>query len=137
MAAAAAADTADAVDGAVAAVAVNDAPTDPTDPTAVSPELTAIWRYRPPTPMAGVVAPDSANGGAAGGPSGVVGGPGDSGPPAGGSPPAAPVDVAFNAVIVSGANSPCAIRRAPGGAQLRNVTVTGGTIALGHDALTR
>jgi hypothetical protein len=44
-------------------------------------------------------------------------------------PPAAPVDVAINAVIVSAAQSPWdAVRKAPG---VGNVIVTGGIIALG------
>ena len=79
------------------------------------------------------VSPGSNNGGVAGGPGGVVGGPVGSVPPAGGSPPATPVDVAINAVIVSGANSPWgAVQRAPG---VGNVTVTGGIIALGKTPL--
>ena len=77
-----------------------------------------------------VSSPGSTNGGVGGD---VVGGPVGSVPPAGGSPPAAPVDVAINAVIVSGANSPWgAVQRAPG---VRNVTVTGGIIALGKTPL--
>ena len=75
----------------------------------------------------------STDGGVAGGPDGVVAGPGGFVPHAGGSPPSAPVDVAINAVIVSGANSPWgAVQRAPG---VRNVTVTGGIIALGKTPL--
>jgi hypothetical protein len=79
------------------------------------------------------VSPGSTNGGVVDSPGGVVGGPGGSVPPGRGSPPAAPVDVAINAVIVSGANSPWgAVQRAPG---VRNVTVTGGIIALGKTPL--
>ncbi len=79
------------------------------------------------------LSPGSTNGGVVDSPGGVVAGPGGSVPAAGGSPPAAPVDVAINAVIVSGANSPWgAVQRAPG---VRNVTVTGGIIALGKTPL--
>jgi hypothetical protein len=100
----------------------------------MTPELAAIESIPTTDPRGGeVVAPDSTNGGVAGGPGDVVGGPVGSVPPAGGSPPAAPVDVAINAVIVSGANSPWgAVQRAPG---VRNVIVTGGIIALGKTPL--
>jgi hypothetical protein len=131
-AAAAAAEDAVAVD---VAVATDEAPT--TDPTTVNTQespLDAIQAIATTDPRGGEeVSPASTNGGVAGGPDGVAGGAGGSVPPAGGSPPAAPVDVAINAVIVSGANSPWgAIQRAPG---VRNVTVTGGIIALGKTPL--
>jgi hypothetical protein len=128
-AAAAAAEDAAAVD---VAVATDEAPT--TDPTMVNTQespLDAIQAIATTDPRGGEeVSPGSTSGGVAGG---VVGGPVGSVPPAGRSPPAAPVDVAINAVIVSGANSPWgAVQRAPG---VRNVTVTGGIIALGKTPL--
>jgi hypothetical protein len=131
-AAAAAAEDAVAVD---VAVATDEAPT--TDPTTVNTQespLDAIQAIATTDPRGGEeVSPASTNGGVAGGPDGVAGGAGGAVPPAGGSPPAAPVDVAINAVIVSGANSPWgAVQRAPG---VRNVTVTGGIIALGKTPL--
>ena len=47
--------------------------------------------------------------------------------------PAAPVDIAINAVIVSGAHSPWgAVQRGPG---VRTITVTAGIIALGATPL--
>jgi hypothetical protein len=115
---AAAADAPDAID----AEAVDPA----TETQTVSP-LDAIQAIATTDPRGGEeVSPGSTNGGFAGGPGGSV-------LPAGGLPPAAPVDVAINAVIVSGANSPWgAVQRAPG---VRNVTVTGGIIALGKTSL--
>jgi hypothetical protein len=53
--------------------------------------------------------------------------------PGAGVLPATPVDIAINAVIVSAANSPWgAVQRGPG---VRNITVTGGIIALGGTPL--
>jgi hypothetical protein len=52
---------------------------------------------------------------------------------AGAAPPAGPVDITINAVIVSGASSPWhAVQRAPG---VRNVVVNGGIIAWGKTPL--
>ncbi len=108
--------------------AVTVAPTTPTDPTteqnAVTPELSAIEDVATTNPRGGS------------GPSDIAG-PGVAEPGPGGAiapgAPAAPVDVAINAVIVSAAQSPWdAIRKAPG---VRNVIVTGGIIALGKTAI--
>jgi hypothetical protein len=137
-AAAAAADDAAAVD---AAVAQAPSASDPTAQDITATEnnnqespLDAIQAIATTDPRGGEeVSPGSTSGGVAGGPGGVAGGSVGSVPPAGSSPPAAPVDVTINAVIVSGANSPWgAVQRAPG---VRNVTVTGGIIALGKTPL--
>jgi hypothetical protein len=133
---AAAAGAAAAADAAVApdAPSVSDPTTDPTTVNNVTPEVAAIMAIPTTDPRGGEeVSPDSTNRGVVGGPGSVVGGPVGSIPPTGGSPPAAPVDVAINAVIVSGANSPWgAVQRAPG---VGNVTITGGIIALGKRPL--
>src|SRR5271165_3349674 len=96
--------------------------TNPTNPTpvnnAVTPELAAIMSIPTTDPRGGEGVVRTVNSGVPGGAAPALGGPG-----------AAPVDVAFNAVIVSAAQSPWdAIRRAPG---VRNIIVTGGIIALG------
>jgi hypothetical protein len=136
------ADAAAAAAAVAAAVAQAPSASDPTAQDIAATEnntqespLDAIQAIATTDPRGGEeVSPGSTIGGVVNGPSGVVGGPGGSIPPAGGSPPrAAPVDVAINAVIVSGANSPWgAVQRAPG---VRNVTVTGGIIALGKTPL--
>ena len=134
-----AAATAAAVAAAVAqAPSASDPTTDPTaNPTTENTEespLDAIQAIATTDPRGGEeVSPGSTNGEVVDSPDGVAGGAVGSVPSVGGSPPAAPVDVAINAVIVSGANSPWgAVQRAPG---VRNVTVTGGIIALGKTPL--
>jgi hypothetical protein len=70
--------------------------------------------------------PSSFDNGGAPGATGSSVGPGAGG---GAPPPAVPVDIAINAVIVSAATSPWgAVQRGPG---VRNIAVTGGLIALG------
>ena len=119
--AAAAADEAAAAENAVAA------PTDPTtDPTTVTQD-----QEETPLDTIQAIATTDPRGGAV--PSSFdtpAGGLGPVPPGAGvGAPPAGPIDITINAVIVSGASSPWyAVQRAPG---VRNVTVNGGIIALG------
>jgi len=118
---AAAAAAAEAADAAAAqdASAVSDPTTDPgiapTTEEAMTPELSAIMSIPTTDPRDGEAPISGSTNGD------VVGGAGGSVPPTGGAPPAAPVDLEIDAVIVSGANSPWgAVQRAPG---VRNITV--------------
>jgi hypothetical protein len=95
-----------------------------TDPVAIS---NAIQSEAITDPRGGAAPSSFDNGGAPLAAAGPVG------PGAGAPPPAAPVDIAINAVIVSGANSPWgAVQRGSG---VRNMTVTGGIVALGNTPL--
>jgi hypothetical protein len=129
----AAATAAAAADEAAAAENAVGAPTDPTtDPTTVTQDqeespLDTIQAQATTDPRGGAVPSSFDTPG---------GGLGPVPPSAGaGAPPAGPVDITINAVIVSGASSPWhAVQRAPG---VRNVTVNGGIIALGSIPLPR
>jgi hypothetical protein len=96
-----------------------------TDPTAIS---NAIQSEATTDPRDGAEPSSFESGGVPGATGGSVG------PvPGAAPPPAVPVDIAINAVIVSGANSPwAAVQRGPG---VRNITVNGGLIALGKTPL--
>jgi hypothetical protein len=92
-----------------------------TDPVAIS---NAIQSQATTDPRGGAEPSSFENGGA------PIAAAGPVGP---GAASAAPVDIAIKAVIVSGANSPWgAVQREAG---VRNITVTGGVIALGGTPL--
>jgi hypothetical protein len=132
-------DSAATDDGAAAAQApdaatVDNSVADPTSVEAVSP-LDAIQSQATTDPRGGS-APlsDTPGGGLGVGPAGLAVASAPSPPgTARAAPPAGPIDITINAVIVSGSNSPWgAVRRAPG---VGNVTVIGGIVALGRTPL--
>ena len=139
------ADGGDAAAAAAAAAAAEDAPsvsdpataptTDPTSVEAVSP-LDAIQSQATTDPRGGASSSsfEAPGGGLGVGPAVPVGTGGPVAPAAGGgTPPARPVDITINAVIVSGAMSPWhAVQKVPG---VRNVIVNGGIIAWGKTPL--
>jgi len=91
-----------------------------TNPAAIS---NAIQSEATTDPRGGAAPSSFENGGAPLAAGGSVG-------PGAGAAPAAPIDIAIDAVIVSRANSPwAAVQRGPG---VRNITVAGGIIALGR-----
>ena len=139
------ADGGDAAAAAAAEAAAEDAPsvsdpataptTDPTSVEAVSP-LDAIQSQATTDPRGGASSSsfDTPGGGLGVGPAVPAGAGGPVAPAAGGgTPPAGPVDITINAVIVTGAMSPWhAVQRVPG---VRNVIVNGGIIAWGRTPL--